>query len=74
MHAVGLFGRISLPAVPIIDEVMVPESRGEDAAYKLQNIIFNKTQIRAVLSADYYDSTQEGFAREVTYQYKSPKF
>jgi hypothetical protein len=59
MHAVGLFGRISLPAVPIIDEVMVPESRGEDAAYKLQNIIFNKTQIRAVLSADYYDSTQE---------------
>ena len=26
-----LFGRISLPVVPIIDEVMLPESRGEYA-------------------------------------------
>ena len=45
----------------------MPESRGEDAAYKFRNIIFNKTQIRAVLSVDYHDATQEGFAREVTY-------
>jgi hypothetical protein len=67
MLTVGLFGRISIPAVPIIDELMVPESRGEDAAYKLQNIILDKTEIRGVLSVDYYDATQEGFAREVIY-------
>lgn len=69
MHTVGLFGRISLPAIPIIDELMVPESRGEDAAYKLQNIIFNMTDIRPVVSVDFFDATAQGSAREEVYLY-----
>jgi hypothetical protein len=67
MRTVGLFGRISLPAVPIIDEVMVPESRGEDAAYKLQNIICDMTEVKAVVSVDYYDENAEDFSREEKY-------
>ncbi|MBT3482822.1 MAG: hypothetical protein HN457_15475, partial [Opitutales bacterium] len=63
MRAVGLFGRISLPVVPIIDEVIVPESTGKDAAYELQNIIYEETDIKSVLSVDYYDENAEDFSR-----------
>ena len=73
MRIVELCGTLGIPAVPIIDEIMVPESEGAKVANLLLNIVFNQTELKSVVSVDYYDENEEGFAMEEVLKYSGNK-
>lgn len=72
MQAVKFCHDRSIPAVPIIDEIMVPESEGEKVALQLLSLLNQQFSLKAVVSVDYHDSNAEDFAREEVFRYQGP--
>ena len=68
MQAVKFCHDRSIPAVPIIDEIMVPESEGEKVALQLLSLLNQQFSLKAVVSVDYHDSNAEDFAREKVFR------
>lgn len=60
----------NIPAVPIIDEIMVPESEGEKVAQQLLVLLYQQFGLKAVVSVDYHDPDAEGLAREEVFRYQ----
>ena len=72
MQAVKFCHDLSIPAVPIIDEIMVPESEGKKVALRLLVLLYQQFGLEAVVSVDYHDSNAEDFAREKVFRYQEP--
>ncbi len=54
-----------IPVVPIIDELMVPESKGRMIAEVMLNVIDTQNGIKGRATIDYYDETETNCVREV---------
>ena len=70
MQAVKFCHDRSIPAVPIIDEIMVPESEGEKVAQQLLVLLYQQFGLKAVVSVDYHDQNADDLAREEVFRYQ----
>lgn len=65
--------KFGIPVIPVVDEIMVPESKGEMMAEILLNTIHSIAGVEGGVSVDYYDENAEDFSREVRHRYSQEK-